>query len=76
MASRMACLCSLVYTIMPSTEVKLSYSISAGIIAGSSILIFKEIFIECMKLATSYNAVYGSLAAIPVLLMFIMFSVI
>lgn len=66
-------ICSLVYTIMPSTEVKLSYSISAGIIAGSSILIFKEIFIECMKLATSYNAVYGSLAAIPVLLMFIRF---
>lgn len=64
-------ICTLVYMLIPNTNVHLASAIPAGILAGSAVLIFKSMFFFFMKLATSYNAVYGSLAAIPILMLFL-----
>lgn len=64
-------ICTLVYMVIPNTNVHFKSALPAGILAGSSVLIFKELFFLFMKWATSYNAVYGSMAIIPVVMLFL-----
>ncbi len=62
---------TLVYMVIPNTNVHFKSAMPAGILAGSSVLIFKGLFFFFMKWATSYNAVYGSMAVIPVVMLFL-----
>jgi membrane protein len=64
-------ICTLVYVAIPNTKVKFANALLAGVLAGSSVLLFKELYMVCMRWATNYNAVYGSLAAIPMLMLFL-----
>ena len=64
-------ICTLVYLVIPNTKVKFLNALIAGILAGSAVLAFKILYLWLMKWATAYNAVYGSLAAIPILMLFI-----
>ena len=64
-------ICTLVYMVIPNTRVQFLSALPAGLLAGSAVLIFKNLFFFFMKWATSYNAVYGSMAIIPIVLLFI-----
>ncbi|MBR6041400.1 MAG: YihY/virulence factor BrkB family protein [Paludibacteraceae bacterium] len=64
-------ICTLVYMVIPNTRVQFFSALLAGVLAGTSVIIFKGLFFFFMKWATSYNAVYGSMAIIPIVLLFI-----
>ena len=62
---------TLIYIIVPNTKVRFSKAAIAGLTAGIAFMLFQAIYIWGQKWMTSYNAIYGSLAAIPLLLLFI-----
>lgn len=54
-----------IYLVLPNTKVKIKGAFIAGIIAGTSFQIFQWAYVLLQGYMTSYNAVYGTLAAIP-----------
>ena len=62
---------TLLYMMMPNTKVKFVNALIAGLFTGTIILIFQNLWISGQINLTRYNAVYGSFAAIPLLLFFI-----
>jgi len=59
------------YIIMPNTRVKLKPVIIASIIAGIGFQLWQYIYIKFQIGVTKYNAIYGSFAALPLLLIFL-----
>ncbi|WP_028897681.1 YihY/virulence factor BrkB family protein [Prevotella sp. HUN102] len=62
------------YIFMPNTKVKLSKVIVPGLIAGALMLILQWFYIHGQILLTSYNAIYGSLAALPLFMLWMQIS--
>lgn len=62
------------YIFMPNTKVKLRYALLAGILAGSAYQIFQYIYISSQIWVSSYNAIYGSFAALPLFLLWLQIS--
>ena len=62
---------TLVYIIMPNTKVKLSSAILAGVLAGTAFLLVLWFYIYAQKGMSRYNVIYGSFAALPLLLIWI-----
>lgn len=62
------------YRFMPTTPVKFKYAIVAGIVAGSIYQIVQWFYIRFQIGVSSYNAIYGSLAALPLLLVWLQLS--
>lgn len=62
------------YTFMPNTNVKFKSGLIAGIIAGTIYQLFQVLYIEFQGMVTTYNAVYGSFAALPLFLMWLQLS--
>ena len=56
------------YMIIPNARVRLRSALMAGIIAGTIFLCFQWGYIYLQRWMTSYNAIYGSFAALPLLL--------
>jgi membrane protein len=54
---------------MPNVKVKFMPALVAGIIAGSAFQIVEQIYISSQVSISKYNAIYGSLAAIPLFLL-------
>lgn len=65
---------ALVYKLMPNTKVKLASALSAGIMAGTAFQIFQVIYLYIQSSVTTYNAIYGSFAAIPLFLIWLQTS--
>ncbi|WP_101261065.1 YihY/virulence factor BrkB family protein [Labilibaculum filiforme] len=65
---------TMLYTFMPNTHVKFKSSLLAGIIAGTIYQLFQILYIEFQGMVTTYNAVYGSFAALPLFLMWLQMS--
>ncbi|MFA9371789.1 MAG: YihY/virulence factor BrkB family protein [Labilibaculum antarcticum] len=65
---------TMLYTFMPNTHVKFRSGLLAGIIAGSIYQIFQVLYIEFQGMVTTYNAIYGSFAALPLFLMWLQMS--
>lgn len=65
---------AVVYKVMPNTKVKFSSALSAGIIAGSGFQIFQVIYIYIQSSVSTYNAIYGSFAALPLFLIWLQTS--
>ncbi len=57
-----------VYRVMPNTKVKMRSAVMAGIIAGTAFQIFQVVYVWVQTSVTSYNAIYGSFAALPLFL--------
>ena len=57
-----------IYLVMPNTKVRLRSALSGGVVAGSAFLVFQLIYIYIQSRLTSYNAIYGSFAAVPLFL--------
>jgi Predicted membrane protein len=59
------------YSIMPNTKVPLKYAFIAGICAGTAYQIVQAIYIKFQIGLSSYGAIYGSFAALPLFLVWI-----
>ena len=59
---------SLFYVIMPNTRVKFSSALLAGIFAGTAYLVVQWLYIEAQVGMSRINIIYGSFAALPLLL--------
>lgn len=62
------------YIIIPNTRVKFSNGLIAGIIAGTAFQLFQNIYIAGQVYLSRYDVVYGSFAAIPLLLLWLQIS--
>lgn len=67
-------LMTLLYKFMPNTKVKFLNALIAGIIAGTALQIFQMIYLSGQLWITRYNAIYGTFAAIPLLLLWMQLS--
>ncbi len=65
---------TLLYMIMPNTNVKLSSALIAGIIAGTLFQLVQWAYIAFQIGAAKYGAIYGSFAALPLLLLWMQVS--
>lgn len=59
------------YALIPNTKVKFSNALIAGIFAGSGFMILQWIFVTGQIYVTRYNAIYGSFAFVPLMLMWL-----
>lgn len=62
------------YVFMPNTKVKIRYAIIPGILAGSAFQGLQFLYIAGQVSVSSYNAIYGSFAALPLLLLWMQVS--
>lgn len=65
---------TLIYLIMPNTRVKASGAILAAIMAGSVYQLVQIGYVRFQINVTSYNAIYGSFAALPLFLVWLNLS--
>ena len=65
---------TIIYVYMPNTTVKWRYALIAGIIAGTIYQILQAIYIYFQIGVSSYGAIYGSLAALPLFLVWLNLS--
>lgn len=63
-----------VYIALPNTKVNFSNSLIAGVIAGCAFQFFQYIYISGQIWVSRYNAIYGSFAALPLLLLWLQLS--
>jgi membrane protein len=67
-------LLTLLYMIMPNTRVYLKSAVIAGIIAGTMYEVTQILYIKFQFAMSSYNAIYGSFAALPLFLIWLQLS--
>ncbi len=63
-----------IYAFMPNTRVNFKSAMLAGIIAGTAYQLLQIGYIEFQSHVTSYNAIYGSFAALPLFLIWLQLS--
>ncbi|MDR3137520.1 MAG: YihY/virulence factor BrkB family protein [Tannerellaceae bacterium] len=62
------------YIFLPNTHVKPLPGLTAGIVAGCVFQFFQFLYISGQVWVSRYNAIYGSFAALPLLLLWLQFS--
>ena len=62
------------YMFMPNTKVQFKHALYAGIFAGSAFLLFQYLYINGQIWVSKYNAIYGSFAFLPLLLLWLQLS--
>ncbi len=62
---------SILYYIMPNTKVRIKNALVAGILTGTIFHIFQYMYISGQIWVNKYSAIYGSFAALPLLLLWI-----
>lgn len=65
---------TILYIIIPNTKVKFKSALMAGIVAGTLFLAFQWGYVWLQRYMTSYNAIYGSFAALPLFLIWVQWS--
>lgn len=65
---------TVIYIVLPNTKVRLRAAIMAAVFAGTGFDLFQTLFIFLMKWMTSYSAIYGSFAALPLFLLWMQYS--
>lgn len=63
-----------IYIYIPNTKVKFSAAFLAGIVSGSCFQIFQMLYISGQFWIAKYNAIYGSFAALPLLMLWLQLS--
>ncbi len=63
-----------IYVVLPGTKVRLTSALTAGIVAGTVFLLFQWGYVYLQRWMTSYNAIYGSFAALPLFLLWMQIS--
>ena len=62
------------YIFVPNTHVKFTHCIAPGILAGVAMQILQFAYINSQIWVSSYNAIYGSFAALPLFMLWIQIS--
>jgi membrane protein len=62
---------SFIYTVMPNTRVRIWPAVISGIIAGTIFQIVQWAYVKFQISVSSYNAIYGSFAALPLFMIWI-----
>lgn len=62
------------FVVMPNTKVKFTAAIGPAILASVAMLLVQWGYVHGQMLITSYNAIYGSLAALPLLMLWMLIS--
>lgn len=65
---------TIMYLVIPNTRVKFKDAAVAGVLAGSAFQLFQVLYINGQVLLSRYDVVYGSFAAIPLLLLWLQIS--
>ena len=65
---------TMLYTVMPNTQVRMSSALLAGILSGTSLQFVQWAYITFQLGVSNYNAIYGSLAALPLFLVWLFTS--
>lgn len=65
---------TIMYMVIPNTRVQFKNALMAGIIAGSAFQLFQVLYINGQVYLSRFNVVYGSFAAIPLLLLWLQIS--
>ena len=76
-ASRFILCCvafTLSFLLIPNTKVKFKYAAISGFICGISFQILQLLFVNGQIYVSKYNAIYGSFAFLPLLLIWLQFS--
>ena len=64
---------TLLFYLIPNTNVKLKPAFISGIVTALLCFILKEAFVFLQSFITKYNAIYGSLAFIPIFLVWVQY---
>lgn len=62
------------YVFMPNTKVRILAALFPGILAGVAMQLLQFFYIHCQIFLSSYNAIYGSLAALPLFMLWVQIS--
>lgn len=65
---------TVLYIFMPNTKVQFKHAFYAGIFAGIGFQFFQYLYISGQIWVSKYNAIYGSFAALPLLLLWLQLS--
>ncbi len=65
---------SAMYKFIPATEVRYRNALKAAILAGIAFTILQYLYLETQLLVTRINAVYGTVAAIPLFMLWLRFG--
>ncbi|MDR0981939.1 MAG: YihY/virulence factor BrkB family protein [Culturomica sp.] len=63
-----------IYMYIPATKVKFKYALVGGLLAGTIFQLIQWLYIRFQVGVSNYNAIYGSLAAFPLLLVWLQLS--
>ncbi len=58
-----------VYKLLPNTKVKMQNALVSGVIAGTGFMVLQWLFVSGTLYVTKYNAIYGSVAFVPLMLL-------
>ncbi len=70
----MACMFIALYIFMPNTHVKVKSAVIPGILAGIAMQGLQFVYIHSQVFLSSYNAIYGSFAALPLFMLWLQIS--
>ena len=70
----MSCLFVALYVFMPNTRVRVTSAIVPGILAGIAMQGLQFVYINSQIFLSSYNAIYGSFAALPLFMLWMQIS--
>lgn len=62
------------YIFIPNTKVKFLNALVSGVLSSFCIIVLQNVYIKVQVMFTSYSAVYGSLSALPLLLLWLQLS--
>ena len=65
---------SAMFKFIPSANVKYKYALKAAILSGIAFTLLQYLYLETQLLVTRINAVYGTVAAIPLFLLWLRFG--
>jgi membrane protein len=65
---------SIIYFVLPNTDVKYKNALKAGVVAGIGFSLFQVIYVFIQGNLSAYNAIYGTFAAIPLFLLWLQVS--
>lgn len=68
------CMFTGLYIFMPNTKVHFRHALISGILAGTAYQAFQFLYISGQLWVSRYNAIYGSFAALPLLLLWLQIS--
>ncbi len=62
-----------VYILVPNTKVKFPNALLAGVISGTCFIVLQWLFVSGQVYVSKYNAIYGSFAFLPLLMLWLQF---